>query len=206
MRKLIAGLLALVLAALITPSCSNSDRMAGNSNQGRVQFVMRGPSGQASGVAAATGPITVNDGSGRQISSATITLSSILARNLNGQLVGVTIALPMDVDLVGLITGGTVDLPMGALPAATYDQLVVVIRALHVVLSDGTQIDVTPPGGGWTVVINTVPFDVVDGQVTTVQLHFQSNGAFQWVDGQLEFNPGFDCSVDHEHDGGDDHD
>jgi hypothetical protein len=163
---------------------------------GRVHMTMGGSTTQAMSASSA---MTLDDGTGRMITSATISLSAIEARNLDGQLVPVTVALPMDVDLVALIQGGTVDLPDGSLPAGTYDQIVVVIRSLHVVLSDGTQIDVTPPGGGWTVIVPTVEFDVVAGQVTTVQLHFQGAGAFQWVDGHLVFNPGFDCDVDHHH-------
>ena len=105
-------------------------------------------------------------------------------------------ALPVTVDLVALVQGRTVDLPIGSLPVGSYDQLVVVIRSLHVELSDGTLIDVTPPGGGWTAIVRVDPFEVVDGQVTTVHLHFRASGAFRWADGELQFDPEFDCDVE----------
>jgi hypothetical protein len=198
MRLTLFGVLALGAALA---GCSNPGSMTDAAGTGRVHMTIGGSATQAMGASSA---MTLDDGSGRTITSATISLSAIEARNLDGQLVPVTVDLPMDVDLVALIQGGTVDLPDGSLPAATYDQIVVVIRSLHVELSDGTQIDVTPPGGGWTVVVPTAAFDVVAGQVTTVQLHFRAAGAFQWVDGHLVFDPGFDCDVDHHH--GDDDD
>jgi hypothetical protein len=195
------GFSTFALAALILGGCSDSGKMVGSSNTGRVRMIMGGPRQAATGgVAAAT---ALNDGTGRTLTAAEITVSSVLARNLDGQLIDVTMDLPATVDLVALIGGGTTELPIGALPVGTYDQLVVVIRSLHVELSDGTQVDVTPPGGGWTAIVNTDAFDVVDGQVTTVTLHFRANGAFQFVNGHLEFTPGFDCEHDHDHDGHD---
>lgn len=198
------GVSTLALASILVAGCSDSGKTMGNANMGRVRLVMGGPRTQAmtkGGVITAT---TLSDGSGRTITAANITISSILARNLDGQMVDVMMALPATVDLINLIQGQSVDLPAGSLPVGSYDQLVVVIRSLHVELSDGTLIDVTPPGGGWTAIVNTDAFDVVEGQVTTVTLHFQANGAFQFVNGQLVFNPGFDATHDHDHNGGDD--
>jgi hypothetical protein len=164
---------------------------------------MGGPTTQAAQVGG-TSPVTLSDGTGRTITSASISLSSILARNLDGQLIDVTMDLPVTVDLVNLIQGRTVELPIGSLPVGSYDQLVIVIKSLHIELSDGTTIDVTPPGGGWTAIVRVEPFEVVDGAVTTVNLHFRADGAFRWVDGELEFNPGFDCDVDRDDDRDDD--
>jgi hypothetical protein len=194
MRNLAFGSVGLLAIAIVAGSCSGSSSvMGGGSQHGNVRFVLSGGSeATGGGGATATAP---SDGSGRRIQSAAISLTSILARNLDGQLIDVTIALPVDVDLVALMNGGTTDLPAGALPAGSYDQLVVVIRSLHIVLTDGTQIDVTPPGGGWTSIVRTGPFDVVDGQVTTVELRFRAGDSFRWVDGRLEFDPSFDCSV-----------
>jgi len=189
-----AGYSALALATVLVAGCSNSDSMTGQS-KGTVRFTMGGPTTQAARLGA-TSPLTLSDGTGRTITAASITLSSIVARNLDGQLVDVTMALPVTVDLVSLIQGRTVDLPIGSLPVGSYDQLVIVIRGLHVELSDGTMIDVTPPGGGWTAIVRVDPFEVVDGQVTTVHLHFRAAGAFQWIDGHLEFDPEFDCDVE----------
>ena len=194
------GLPALVLAALAASGCSDSGSMSVSAGTGRVRVVMGGPAGTTGAVSAAT----LSDGDGRRIDSASITLSSIVARNLDGELVDVSIDLPRDVDLIDLLQGQTVELPIGSLPVGTYDQIVIVIRALHVVLSDGTVIDVTPPGGGWTAIVPTEPFDVVEGQVTTVNLHFRPERAFRFIEGQLEFDPEFDGDVDHRHDGDDD--
>jgi hypothetical protein len=197
-----AGFFALSLATALAAGCSNSDSMTGKT-KGNVRFTMGGPIAQAATVGGASS-VTLADGTGRTITSATINLSSILARNLDGQLIDVTMDLPVTVDLIGLINGHTVTLPIGSLPVGSYDQLVIVIRSLHVELSDGTQIDVTPPGGGWTAVVAVDAFDVVDGQLTTVNLHFRSGDAFRWLDGRLEFDPAFDCDADHHHGGGGD--
>ena len=190
-----AGLLSVLLLAA---ACSDSGSMVA-SGTGRVRLVMGGPQ-----AATAVSADTLSDDSGRQIESAEIELSSVLARNLDGQLVDVSVDLPMTVDLIGLIQGHSVELPVGSLPVGTYDQLVVVIRSLHVELSDGTHIDVTPPGGGWTAIVPAEPFDVVEGQLTTVNLRFRAGDAFHWVNGHLEFDPEFDCDTDHHHDGEDD--
>ena len=178
----------LVLAPVLATGCSDSGSMTGSAT-GRVRMVMGGPEGTVSAA-------TLTDGDGRRIDSATIALSSIVARNLDGELVDVSIELPIDVDLVDLLQGRTVELPIGSLPAATYDQLVVVIRSLEVVLSDGTDIDVTPPGGGWTAIVRTEPFDVVEGQVTTVNLRFRPERAFRFIEDRLEFQPEFDGEVE----------
>jgi hypothetical protein len=189
-----AGFCALTLAAALAGGCSNSDGLSGSS-KGNVRFTMGGPTTQAASLAG-TSAVTLTDGTGRTITSANISISGIVARNLEGQLIDVTMDLPITVDLISVIQGQTVDLPIGSLPVGSYDQLVVVIRSLHVQLSDGTLIDVTPPGGGWTAIVRTDPFDVVDGVVTTVHLHFRAARAFNWIDGRLEFDPEFDCNVD----------
>jgi len=197
------GLGALLLTSLLT-GCSNSDSMNGSSGTGRVRMVMGGPTQAAlSGSSSST---TLSDGTGRTLESAEITVTGIVARNLDGQLVDVSMDLPATVDLVALIQGRTFELPSGSLPVGSYDQLVVVIGSLHVTLSDGTVIDVDPPGGGWTAIVRTDPFDVVDGEVTTVNLHFRAERAFNWIEGHLEFDPEFDCDHDHDHNGDDEHD
>lgn len=198
---------SLVGACVLTLGCSDSSSLAGGSSRsGQVRFVMSAGAAQAA-TSGSVSPTTLTDGDGRQIESAVITLSSVLARNLDGALIDVAIDLPATVDLIGLLQGRTVELPMGSLPAGSYDQLVIVIRSLHVALSDGTQIEVTPPGGGWTAVVPTEPFEVAEGTVTTVNLRFRADGAFEWLDGRLDFHPEFDCDVDDDHgdhDGDDD--
>jgi hypothetical protein len=198
----IGALAVLGAAAILSAGCSGTDDVTAGKGEGRVKVVVSG----ATTLAATTrtdAASTLVENDGPPLQAAEITLSSILARNLDGQLVDVTIDLPATIDLLAVVQGQTYELPMGALPAGTYDQIVVVIRALSVTLTDGTKIDVTPPGGGWTAIVPTEPFDVVDGQVTTVNLHFRPAGALRWVEGHLEFQPGFDCDVDHHHDGDD---
>jgi hypothetical protein len=189
----------LVACAVLAAGCSDSGSMS-SSGSGRVRLVMGGPTAQLTSTTSVA-PATWSDDGGRQIVAAEIELSSVLARNLNGELVDVSVDLPVMVDLVGLVQGRTVELPVGSLPVGAYDQLVVVIRSLHVELSDGTQIAVTPPGGGWTAIVPTEPFDVLEGQLTTVNLRFRAARAFRWLNGELEFNPEFDCDTDRHHDG-----
>ena len=86
-----------------------------------------------------------------------VSITSILARNVDGELVDITLELPATVDLIALVQGGTFELPIGSLPAGSYDQIVVVIRSLTVTLSDATTIEVTPPGGGWTAIVRHRP-------------------------------------------------
>jgi hypothetical protein len=178
--------------------------MDGSAKTGRVRMVMGGPTSAA--VTGAALPTTLSDDTGRTLETAEITITGIVARNLDGQLVDVSMDLPATVDLVALIQGRTFELPAGSLPVGSYDQLVVVIGALHITLSDGTAIDVDPPGGGWTAIVRTDAFDVVEGEVTTVNLHFRAERAFNWIEGHLEFDPEFDCDHDHDHDGDDEDD
>ena len=192
---------AAVLATLAAGGCSDSGSMIEGGSTGRVQLVLGGSATQSATLGSTA---ALSDDRGRTIEAAVITLSSVLARNLDGELVDVSVSLPMEVDLIDLILGRTVELPIGALPVDSYDQLVVVIRSLGVVLSDGTRIDVTPPGGGWTAIVRTEPFDVAEGTLTTVNLRFRADRAFRWVEDRLEFHPEFDADVDDGDD--DDHD
>jgi hypothetical protein len=195
------GLGALLLTSLLTGGCSHSDFLDGTSDSGpgtgngsgtgRVRMVMGGPA-----LAAAAG--TLSDDA-HTIDSAEITITRIVARNLDGQLIDIGMELPVSVDLITLVQGATFELPAGSLPVGAYDQLVVAIGALHVTLSNGTVTDVDPPGGGWTATVRTDAFDVVEGEVTTVNLHFRAEHAFKWDHGELQFDPEFDCDHDHDH-------
>src|SRR5262245_60866863 len=98
----LAGLLAVTLLA----ACSDSGSMTA-SGTGRVRLVMGGAQAATTAVAADT----LSDGTGRTIASAEIELSSVEARNLDGELIDVSVDLPMTVDLVGLVQGHTVELP-----------------------------------------------------------------------------------------------
>ena len=127
------------------------------------------------------------------LSQVNVTFSSLLARNLDGDLVKMAIDLPQTVDLIGLINGKQVMLPPGTLPAGMYDQIVVVIKQVEFVFVDGTKKTLTPPGGGWTRIIPVETFEVIDGQTTTINLRFNPLHAFDESGGEFHFSPDFDC-------------
>ena len=201
-NEFVLAVLAVTLG-LVT-ACSNSSDGMTQSGKGAVQFVM---SASAAPVAPATLAATTNDGSSadHQLQAANVTFASILARNLDGVLTNVTIALPVTVDVLGLATGGSLTLPAGFLPQGTYDQLVIVMTKVELTLTNGTVVTIDPPGGGWTAVVPvTTPFTVTEGQTTTVNINFRPGG-FQWTNGEWDFNPDFDCHGGND-DGSDDGD
>jgi Domain of unknown function (DUF4382) len=186
---LAAGLL------LMAVGCATSNSPVG-ANAGNVRFML------SSGAAASAGApsITTNDSSGDReggpgsfFQSASVTFSSVLARNDQGVLVNVTMDLPTTVDLVSLENGKQVQLPDGDLPAGNYDQLVVVMTEVKGVTLDGTTITIDPPGGGWTAIVPVCPFSVAEGGPTTVSLSFMVRQAFSWHQGRYFFQPRMQC-------------
>jgi hypothetical protein len=204
-------LLALTIGVvLFAASCSDGNNGV-NSDMGQVQFVMSSTSlapatggteelaspGEA-GSETATSPLHHGDGehdgdATRLLEQANITFSSILARNLDGELIDVSIDLPVTVDMLAMVDQRTVSLPMGFLPPGTYDQIVVVMTEVELVTHDGTQIAITPPGGGWTAIIRVCPFTVDEGAMTTVRLRFHRRLSFGEYDGGFRFHPYFEC-------------
>lgn len=203
-RLLVIGL------ALIAAGCSDSGL---GPNQGRVRFVLSS-GGTALATAAAESPAVTptpgttgataspsltGDGEGehhdyRAFQTANVTFSSILARDQAGVLVNVAMDLPVQVDIVAMDTGGNqVALPEGNLPAGTYDQLVVVMTQLDGVLKDGTQLSITPPGGGWTAIVPMCSFTVAEGATEPVQLQFMVRQAFSWQNLRYHFQPQLRC-------------
>lgn len=194
--------LGLVLAA---SACTGDDPLG--PDQGRVHFVLSSgttpttaPSDSASFLTqswdATSEPATHDrdeDHDYRYFQTANVTLSSILARNQDGQLVDVTMDLPVTVDVMAVERGDQISLPQGDLPAGTYDQLVVVITHVEGVARDSTQVTLTPPGGGWTAIVPTCPFTVEDGGATTVSLQFMVRKAFIWSGTHFRFEPKFTC-------------
>jgi hypothetical protein len=203
-RSILLGAFAVLGVALLVAGCSGTDdTVTAGRGEGLVKVVVAG----AATTTARTDAASMLESDGPPIQAVEITLSAILARNLDGELVDVTIDLPATIDLIAVLQGQTFDLPIGTLPVGSYDQIVVVIRTLSVTLLDGTKIDVTPPGGGWTAIVPTERFDVLEGLVTTVQLHFRPAGALRWIEDHFEFHPAFDCDVDDGgHNDGDDED
>ena len=157
--------------------------------QGQVRFVL----------SAASAPLaaTTEDGDRPRLQAANVTFTSFLARTLDGELVSVTGALPFTVDLLQVVNGREVSLPTGFLPPGTYDQLVVVMSEVELVGQDGGKITITPPGGGWTAIVNVQdPFVVNEGQTTTINLKFRWWSAFHHDEDGFEFDPEFDCEHD----------
>ena len=187
-RGLAAGLL------LVVAGCDNPLGV----NEGQVRFVL---SSDASALAAT--PVQVGafatDGDHEDkrpshfFQSARVTFSSILARNLAGVLVNVTMDLPVTIDIVTMEGGSEVVLPTGELPPATYDQVVVVMTEVQVVTHDGTTITIEPPGGGWTVIIPICSFEVPEGGTATVGIQFDLRRAFSWRDNRYHFQPRLVC-------------
>ncbi len=210
----------ILLAALALAACYGSSGTVMGNGTGHVQIVMTAGSGtlQSTALGARAQGSTVAPGlsgtasgalpqcaqSGVTLEAANVALSSILARTLDGKLIDVTIDLPYTVDLLALGTGNTVTLPIGSLPPGTYDQIVVVMNRVEFVLTDGTKIAITPPGGGWTAIVRVgEPFTVVEGQTTTVTLQFRRDLSFACGGDGWQFDPQFDCGG--HHDSGDGH-
>ncbi len=201
-RRLTDLAMALVVGlVLVVAGCSSSDSIFGV-NEGGVRFVLSSSNGTV--VTGAQGSVlgpSLHDGEddedGRRfLQSANVTFSSILARNLDGVLENVIMDLPVTVDILSMDGGKEVVLPDGILPPATYDQVVVVMTQVEVVTHDGTMITITPPGGGWTVIVPICPFVVEEGATTTVGLTFMLENAFRLHDSQFHFQPGFVCEQD----------
>ena len=110
--------------------------------------------------------------------TANVTLSSIMARTIDGELVSLDVDLPIAVDVVRIDGGKQVELPDGFLPADIYDQVVLVMTAVQGVTTDGTVITVEPPGGGWTAVVPICPLEVTDAAAATVGIAFNVRNSF----------------------------
>ena len=188
--RLAAGLL------LVAAGCSDPLGV----NEGQIRFVLSSDASVAGaeatppqGGALATGSEHDDDRPSRFFQSAQVTFASILARNLAGELVDVTMDLPVTVDVVTIEGGRQIAFPDGDLPPASYDQVVVVMTEVQVVTHDGTTITIDPPGGGWTSIIPICPFDVGGDGPTTVGIEFDLKRAFSLRDNRYHFEPRFDC-------------
>ena len=202
---LLLSLLVLVLVAACSHSSGGSNDRSGNV---RVKLTANTQSLATSPTAAATslgstGSSEDDDGDDdgdhdiqSRLQHVNVTFSSLLARNLDGDLVDLVIDLPKTVDLIELMNGHQVTLPTGTLPAGMYDQLVVVIKNVEFVFLDGTKVELTPPGGGWTKIVPVATFEVIDGQMTTIELQFRPFQAFKELNGEFEFFPDFECRTD----------
>jgi hypothetical protein len=128
--------------------------------------------------------------------TATVTLSSILARTLDGELVDLDVDLPVTVDVVRIEGGKQIQLPDGFLPPDTYDQIVVVMTAVRGITTDGTAVTIEPPGGGWTAVIPICHLEITDATTTTVGLALNVRNSFVQVGNWWSFQPRFRSLTD----------
>lgn len=185
------------VVALISGGC-NIDGLFGNDG-GRVRMIL-----SPDGVTASSNLITDSTGSlldGKDdddhprgawwFNTANVTLSSILVRTSDGELVDLDVDLPITVDVVKIDGGRHIELPDGFLPFGDYDQVVLVITAVQAIAHDGTVITLEPPGGGWTSIIPICPLAVVEGETATVGIAFNVRNSFLRLGNWWSFQPRF---------------
>ncbi len=187
----------LALGALV--ALSTLAACGGQEGTGRVSFVLSSSGSTLGAPAAAPEAVPPSASMGSEDhcaapQAASVTFTGIVARNVGGELVQVDIPLPATVDLLELVNGKEATLPDGALPAGTYDQLVVVIGKVELTLAGGTKIAITPPGGGWTAIVRvSPPLGVVQGETTTIPLTFRRDLSVGCELGGWAFHPEFEC-------------
>jgi len=131
-----------------------------------------------------------DDGSARErLKAANVTFSSVLARNLDGELIDVSMRLPRTLNMLGFANGGRVELPVGFLPPGMYDMILVNITKVEFVLLNDLKISIEPPLGGWIsrLEVRPRPFEVIEGETTTVALKFFPHRMFKVKKGKFEF-------------------
>lgn len=189
--KILAGLSVLTLAA-----CGGQSGID-PSGMGKVSIAL---SSSSAGTAALMAP-SISGITCPAVTTASVTVSSMVARTTDAKLVDVTSSyLPFHVNLLALGSGTGTTLPDGFLPPGTYDQLIVVMNRLELELMSGMKIAITPPGGGWTAIVPVAEaFTVVAGQTTAVQLVFRPDLSFICKLGDWDFKPEFECGGQHGH-------
>ena len=208
MRKYFSGLeRALIAGALVAVTGCSLD-VFGNDG-GRVRMIVA-PEGASSLTNLVLDSATVldrgDDDDDRPrgawwFQTANVTVSSILVRSNDGELIDLDVELPITLDVVRIDGGKSIQLPDGFLPAADYDQVVLVITAVRAVAHDGTIVTLEPPGGGWTAVIPVCPFEVVAGDVATVGLALNVRSSFLRLGNWWSFQPRFRAFDDRNCDG-----
>jgi hypothetical protein len=192
-------LLAVAVLFLFAACSEGDDVLSPNSDMGQVRFVMSSDSDSASrdhdddDDDDDNGNGNGNGDDTRRLQAANVTFSSMLARNLDGELIDVSIELPVTVDVLGMRGENTLTLPVGFLPPGTYDQIVVVMTTVELITLNGTSIAITPPGGGWTSIVWVCPFAVVEGQETMVRLRFKQRQSFKKLNDVWRFDPAIEC-------------
>ncbi|HEX4824704.1 MAG TPA: DUF4382 domain-containing protein [Candidatus Polarisedimenticolaceae bacterium] len=177
----LAGLTAMLLT--VVAGCSSGN----NESHGSLSVAM----GASLGTAAASRTVSAADPIS-QLQAAMITVSAVEAHQTSGTWVVVDAGLPATVDLLAILNGGNpISLPADAIPEGAYDGLQVTITKADLTLTDGTQVSITPPSGGWVVRI-PVDFSVVAGQVTEITLQLRCDTSFKVIGGSFVFDPEVD--------------
>ena len=124
-----------------------------------------------------------------RLKAANVTFSSVLARNIDGEFVDTSMNLPRTLNMLGFNDRGRIDLPMGFLPPGIYDLILVNITTVEFVLPNDYKIAITPPLGGWVSRLEVLPrpFEVIEGETTTVLLKFFPHRMFKVKNGKFKF-------------------
>src|SRR5262245_36326522 len=218
-RRWFGPLFLMLVAIAFFPACSGSHDDS-DTGSGNVHVVLTSapttgmvspaastlsPSAETTGLSSAALGTENDDGDGddqgedegndilSKLAHVNVTISSIVARNLDGALGDLVTDLPQTIDIKSLMDGKQITRPAGTLPPGMYDQIIVVIRSVEFVFNDGTSKLLTPPGGGWTRIIPVETFEVIDGQDITIELRFNPLRAFGEQNGEFEFSPDFEC-------------
>lgn len=193
-------LLAMTFLTAAASAIGCSDANVNGNRGGQVRVVL---SGSGAAAAQTDTSATVDHDGDRRIKGIDIVVSDLEARSATEQrLENVSIDLPRTVDLLALMeNGGEVDLGVGSLPPGTYDQLVIVVSSMTLTAADDTEIRITPPGGGWTRIVRVDPFEVVDGETTTIRILIRPRLFFGMDDdihdvGDDDFDPNFEVEID----------
>ena len=137
-RQRFLFLLLVAGIALLTAACSGDGGMV-NSDKGQVRIVMTSTADPLAAGHTEPGSVSSESGStvspmdgdrddhgdrdddyaGDRLKAANVTFSSVLARNLDGELIDVSMRLPRTLNMLGFANGGRVELPVGFLPACT---------------------------------------------------------------------------------------
>jgi len=201
-------LLLVIGIALLTAACSGDGGMV-NSDKGQVRIVMSSAADPLAVGHADPGSISSQSGSTvtpldgdrddhddyddgcacNRLKAANVTFSSVLARNLDGELIDTSMDLPRTLNMLGFADGRVVELPIGILPPAMYDLILVNMTKVEFVLQNDLKISIEPPLGGWIarLEVRPRPFEVIEGQTTTVALRFFPHRMFKVKNGKFKF-------------------
>lgn len=199
-NMLVTGLKrALVVGGALIVGACDLDGLFGNDG-GRVQISLAPESagGFANIIPDTTGAVRDDDddegNNGRRggawwFRTANVTLSSVMVRSEDGELIELDSDLPITVDVVKIDGGKQVQLPDGFLPPGNYDQVVLVITAVQGVSHDGTVITIEPPGGGWTAVVPICTLEVLEGETIPIGIGFNVRNSFLQLGNWWSFQP-----------------